>query len=249
MFRPQSADELRRLRRLAHGHAPIVAGPWTGSLGLELLYWIPFLRWLTTEGGVDPSRVVAVSRGGVAHWYGPVARRYVELFDHFLPPRVVRRGDRVHQEALEVARTAVGGERAEVLHPRSLWRVLGRGWERRTLPAASPTVHAPLRADARPAELPEQYAVVKLYFNDSLPDTSANRELLQRTLERLSEQTDVVVLPETVGGHEDFVPADGVGVHPVTLTPNDLVLIEETRPLSKTKAWKVVELIEKAKEA
>ncbi|HWA14102.1 MAG TPA: 30S ribosomal protein S17 [Burkholderiales bacterium] len=31
--------------------------------------------------------------------------------------------------------------------------------------------------------------------------------------------------------------------------PGDLVLIEETRPLSKTKAWKVVELIEKAKEA
>ena len=31
--------------------------------------------------------------------------------------------------------------------------------------------------------------------------------------------------------------------------PGDLVLIEETRPISKTKAWKVVELIEKAKEA
>jgi small subunit ribosomal protein S17 len=31
--------------------------------------------------------------------------------------------------------------------------------------------------------------------------------------------------------------------------PGDLVLIEETRPLSKTKAWKVVELIEKAREA
>ena len=29
--------------------------------------------------------------------------------------------------------------------------------------------------------------------------------------------------------------------------PGDLVLIEETRPLSKTKAWKVVKLIEKAK--
>jgi small subunit ribosomal protein S17 len=31
--------------------------------------------------------------------------------------------------------------------------------------------------------------------------------------------------------------------------PGDLVLIEETRPLSRTKTWKVVELIEKAKEA
>ncbi|HVY07808.1 MAG TPA: 30S ribosomal protein S17 [Burkholderiales bacterium] len=31
--------------------------------------------------------------------------------------------------------------------------------------------------------------------------------------------------------------------------PGDLVLIEETRPMSKTKAWKVIELVEKAKEA
>ncbi len=29
--------------------------------------------------------------------------------------------------------------------------------------------------------------------------------------------------------------------------PGDLVLIEETRPLSRTKAWRVVELIEKAR--
>ena len=29
--------------------------------------------------------------------------------------------------------------------------------------------------------------------------------------------------------------------------PGDLVLIEETRPISKTKAWKVVQLVEKAK--
>jgi len=30
--------------------------------------------------------------------------------------------------------------------------------------------------------------------------------------------------------------------------PGDLVLIEETRPLSRTKTWKVVKLVEKARE-
>jgi small subunit ribosomal protein S17 len=30
--------------------------------------------------------------------------------------------------------------------------------------------------------------------------------------------------------------------------PGDLVTIEETRPLSKTKAWKVVKLVEKSRE-
>lgn len=31
--------------------------------------------------------------------------------------------------------------------------------------------------------------------------------------------------------------------------PGDLVMIEECRPLSRTKAWKVVRLVEKAREA
>src|SRR5581483_4994207 len=31
--------------------------------------------------------------------------------------------------------------------------------------------------------------------------------------------------------------------------PGDMVLIEECRPLSKTKAWRVVKLVEKAREA
>ncbi len=41
--------ELRRtIDRLASGDAPILAGPWTGDEIGELLYWIPFLRWVQT---------------------------------------------------------------------------------------------------------------------------------------------------------------------------------------------------------
>ena len=44
----------------------IVAGPWLSEVGFETLYWVPFLRWVKAAFRLDPSRVVAVSRGGTA---------------------------------------------------------------------------------------------------------------------------------------------------------------------------------------
>jgi hypothetical protein len=66
----------RELAALAGAGGPIVAGPWLGEVGFELLYWIPFLRWFTEQYGVPPERMVAVSRGGgAAAWYGSLAAR------------------------------------------------------------------------------------------------------------------------------------------------------------------------------
>jgi ADP-heptose:LPS heptosyltransferase len=114
-----------------------------------------------------------------------------------------------------------------VLHPRTLQRFLGRGWEHgRRVPDRPPAVHAPLRAEARPDKLPERYAAVKLYFNASLPDTSESRALLQQTIERLAAQTDVVVLPEAVGEHESFSPQRGPRVHPVTFDPKHNLAVQ-----------------------
>ena len=42
-------DELRAVvRRLKREESRVVAGPWLGSETAELLYWIPFLRWVQT---------------------------------------------------------------------------------------------------------------------------------------------------------------------------------------------------------
>ena len=61
--------------------APIVAGPWVGEVGFELLYWVPFLRWCAERLDVDPDRFIVMSRGGTASWYRPFASRYVDVFD------------------------------------------------------------------------------------------------------------------------------------------------------------------------
>src|SRR5947207_314256 len=72
----------RVLDALAGSGKPIVAGPWIGGIGTELLYWIPLLNWLTTVGGVDPARIVAISRGGADPWYSEVDGVYIDLHDH-----------------------------------------------------------------------------------------------------------------------------------------------------------------------
>ena len=61
--------------------APIVAGPWLGEVGFELLYWVPFLRWCAERLDVDPDRFMVMSRGGTGSWYRPFAARYVDVFD------------------------------------------------------------------------------------------------------------------------------------------------------------------------
>src|SRR5688572_32227402 len=90
LFRTEWQIE-RELAAIARGRGPIIAGPWLSEVGFEALYWIPFLRWFEDRYRVDPGRVIALSRGGVADWYRDVAERYVEIFDHVDPGTFARR--------------------------------------------------------------------------------------------------------------------------------------------------------------
>ena len=64
LARVQAVRLERDLAALASGTDTIVAGPWLGEVGFELLYWVPFLRWFTERFQVDPARMLIVSRGG-----------------------------------------------------------------------------------------------------------------------------------------------------------------------------------------
>ena len=69
--RARSWEELDRGLRLiaAEPRIRIVAGPWTGSVEHELLYWIPFLRWFADTHQIDASRMAAITSTGDAVWY------------------------------------------------------------------------------------------------------------------------------------------------------------------------------------
>jgi hypothetical protein len=67
------------LRLLAEDErGTVVFEPWPGDTATELLYWVPFVRWAQSHFALDPARLVAVSRGGVEHWYADACRGYVE---------------------------------------------------------------------------------------------------------------------------------------------------------------------------
>jgi hypothetical protein len=65
----------------AEGRSPIILGPWWGEPELEILYWVPFLRWWRRRYQVDKERLVAVSTGGSGAWYESRHLDLRELYD------------------------------------------------------------------------------------------------------------------------------------------------------------------------
>src|SRR5688572_32395714 len=61
---------------IATSGRPVFIGPWTGEVGFELLYWIPFVEWARARGKFSPEHEIIVSRGGVESWYGRPPDQY-----------------------------------------------------------------------------------------------------------------------------------------------------------------------------
>ena len=58
------------LEEIRQSTAPVFVGPWVDSIGNELLYWLPFVRWVLATYGVLPERVIVISPGGASDLYG-----------------------------------------------------------------------------------------------------------------------------------------------------------------------------------
>jgi hypothetical protein len=221
-----------RVRRTASSGRPIILGPWISEVGFEVLYWVPFLRWLKAEYNWDPATAVVVSRGGVRSWYAGLADTYVEIFDFMDAATFARRnearregGDGSHKqlglsdldrEILDHTRRATGRSDAVVVHPSDMYLLLRNYWlghrpvsyvEERTRHA---TQTVPDTFDL--SSLPDDYVAVKAYTAKSLPDTPANRQVLHSLVEHLASFTNVVTLDTglQLDDHEDY----GLGRHP-----------------------------------
>jgi hypothetical protein len=210
----------RDLERAVAGDGPIVAGPWLSEVGYEVLYWVPFLRWVAAAYRIAPERLVIMSRGGTASWYGDIASRYVEVFDHLSPADLARstgelglkqRGiSALDRRLVADASSALGLRDAQVLHPSLLFRWFAPFWsghegvayvDRHTRFAR---VEAP--DAAMPMPLPAEYVAVKLYGARALPDQPAVRAQLQGLAAALAERWPVVQLDTglAVDDHADY---------------------------------------------
>lgn len=221
----------RRVKRLAEGTRPIVVGPWSGEVGFELLYWIPFVTWALREAGVNPARLIIVSRGGPASWYAHLGGRYVDVLESVTPEEFRGRTEAQKKQHgvgafdREILRRVIEAEKLErpaLLHPGLMYRAFRPFWHQET------TVHRVddyaryerLQVAPNPAlagRLPRDYVAVRFYFSSSFPDTPENRAFAESLVRALAASTDVVMLGPgfRVDDHRDFTPVASSRIHTV----------------------------------
>ena len=215
----------RELRRVARARGPIIVGPWLSEVGYEVLYWVPFLRWYCDRYAVDSSRLVVVSRGGVASWYRDVATQYVELLDLFdLPTFAARNAERQRQgeqkqhviadfdrEIVKRVRDQIGGDDLTVCHPSVMFRLLRQFWlgNESLQYVQEHTKYARVDLGQVPGVpvLPERFVAMKFYSGKAVPATARNRALLRALVERVAADGPVVSLDTglAVDEHQDLL--------------------------------------------
>ena len=224
-------EALQRARSVVHGDADVIAGPWTGEVGFELMYWIPFLTWLVDQG-LNRQRIVVVSRGGAGLWYRHLTNRYVDILDLMTPDEFRERtaGKKkqydsrreVDKELLTKTRDRLGLNDVDVLHPAVMFRLFVGLWRRRVgielvqafsrfQPLTPPT------STERPAGLPGDYVVAKFYFSKAFPETVENKAFISDVLRTVSRQVPVALLSTSVrlDEHSDYQSSSGSGVYVV----------------------------------
>jgi hypothetical protein len=211
-----------RLARLADSGRPFVVGPWSGDVGTELLYWVPFVRWFVARFGVATSRVHVVSRGG-APWYGDLAKRYTDMFAVDGPGPSTSQQDTRSLRAFDrrVLRRmrADHPERYSLLHPGLMDRLFAPYWKgdlpfdhivKHTVPGTTPA--------STVGGLPERYTAVRFAFGPSFPATPENHAWLDALLMSLAHSRDVVWLGHGVDGvdglnQKEYTPPADLPLH------------------------------------
>jgi hypothetical protein len=200
-----------------------VVGPWRGEVGFELLYWVPFVRWVSERYRIDPSRLIVVSRGGAAAWYGSVAATSADALAFMGPEefkikndaRNARFGEQkqlgiapIDEEIIDRVRRERRSDVA-VLHPSLMYRLFAPyWWGHRGLEWVHRRARfARLAAPAVPLDLPDGYTAVKFYFNDCFRNTPATRAFVERRIRELEREGPVVLLSPGVA-IDDHAPCD-----------------------------------------
>jgi len=221
-------EALQRALAVVHGDGDVLVGPWTGEVGFELMYWIPFLTWLV-EQGLSRERMVVVSRGGAGLWYRHLTSRYVDILDLVTPDEFRERtaGKKkqydsrreIDKELLKKTRDRLGIDEGLVLHPAAMFRLFVGLWRgRATIDLVeSFSRFQPLTRPASaesPAGLPRDYVVAKFYFSKAFPETAENKAFISEMLQKVSRQTPVALLSTSVrlDEHSDYQSRSSSGV-------------------------------------
>jgi hypothetical protein len=219
--RKTSAELERRLAALLDSTEDVIVGPWMGEIGPELLYWIPFLRWVVERFEVDPARLTAISRGGVRSWYAGVAASYADIFDAVTVEDFRKKNEArwaafggmkqtrvTYWDRVLLEKTVGWNGHDTVLHPMFMNRFLRRWWKG-GLSLSHVLAHLRFRRLEPPALdpslqalLPDDYVVAAFYFRPSFEATPENQGLVRNIVSALAEETTVVVLDTEIQADE-----------------------------------------------
>jgi hypothetical protein len=244
-----SARFEREFAALVARPEPIIAGPWLGEVGFELLYWVPFLAWCAQRFDVPPERWVILSRGGTASWYRLFAARYSDVFEQVTPEafrdqhdqRIRQTGEQKQTRVSAFDEQLLGGAAARcglsawsVLHPSKMYEVLNPFWwghldtrwvRRHTRYSRLPS---PVRTGVPP--MPPSYVATKFYFNECFPATDANRAFATDVLRALAKEGPVIALSTglSLDDHHTHTAADlGVQHLPEGLAPSSNLHVQD----------------------
>jgi CMP-N-acetylneuraminic acid synthetase len=212
----------RLISRLRRSTKPILVGPFRGEVGFEVLYWIPWLRYLRETLKIAPERIIPIGRAGSACWYGcPTG---VELYS-LRTPQDLRLVNRINQQKYGMLKQiyydafdkAVVQDVAEslnltdyeLIHPRHMYRTLaaywagdrGFAWLMNRVGYVFPLPTVPLDV-----KLPEKFVAVRFYGRSTFPASPQTTDLAQATIEQLARQHPVVLLNNGLHAdeHQDF---------------------------------------------
>jgi len=223
-------DEALLLKKLKRniGNKRVIIGPWQSEVGFEILYWVPFLRWLVKSELIEPSRATIITRGGAKLWYQGLYSDDIELYDEYSIEELKERNMariqecgtekhiQVSQFDQEIIEKHAGGNKKEysLLHPKELYLYLqaflaGKGGRAPMETARRVLLHqriVSLNNKKIQNLLPEKYVVAKFYFRSSFPDVPENRKFIFQRLEQLSRNNPVVLLNtgQTYDDHIDW---------------------------------------------
>lgn len=260
-----SASEIKQIqaeiKRAVKGPNPILVGPWISEVGFELLYWIPFLRWVMKRHKISPERLVVVSRGGAQPWYEGICGKYVDAFEFYTQDeyrkkneeRIAGAGTQKHneiyafdEEIMEQIQRSLGIEEFCWLHPSYMYRLFRLYWVMRC-PISLIDAHTEYETRDKaglPMELlnrlPETFVAVKLYFSACFPETPENKKVAANLLGSLSQESHVVLLSTglNLDDHSDFVGINQERVHDISnlVTPENNLAVQ-TAIVAKAQAF------------
>lgn len=200
------------LKTIPKSNQTIIIGPWLSEVGFEVLYWIPFLKWLIENRRFDNNKIIVVSRGGTKLWYGGIADKYVDILDFYSPQELKERNEKrikktslqkqtsitdFDREILEKVKDKYHLGKTYLIHPSMMYNLFSRYWYGK--PATNiinryAKYCSFSKSFEKPNGLPDNYIAMKFYFSDSFPKSIENIDFINKLVKLLSKTDNIVVL-------------------------------------------------------